>query len=219
MIDIVFSVVKLARNCIPVYTSRYVLYELTNQDRQWYIEQIAQPYFNANIKNKFNQSNALDSAKKFLDLYFDTVKHKSNTCSQIRMVIKDFLNDTLVGGITIFYKVKYKVIDLGYWVVQDYQGKGIMSEVLRKFLISLDKNLTASFSIHLEIFDSNKPSKCLAEKNYFFEMMRKTCDNTDDIIVYSLDRKKFRYQMEIENSDIISYKNQRGRGNQIEEGS
>ena len=186
-----FIIAKEVRKLLPIYADKYIIYELTNRDKQWYIKQIAQPYFNMSIKNKFSQSNAVKNAYKFIDAYMNMVEHDINNCCQIRTIIKDLTTDTLVGGVTVFYKAKYSVIELGYWIVPNYQGNGIMSCVLRKFLISLSKNLDTSLDIHLEIFDSNEPQKCLAEKNHFFEMIRKTCDTGDDILVYKLDRKKF----------------------------
>lgn len=187
-----FNVVDTTRQCLPLYTKRFVLYELSDRDKCWYINQITSPFFNKNIKNKFDQKNAVENARKFLDLYFYSVNSNKKECLQLRMVIKDFKSGALVGGITVFYKSKTKSIELGYWIIPNRQGYGIMSEVLRYFLIAFDKILDASFSIHLEIFDNNVRQKSLAIKNSFFEIRRRADNCGTDIVVYGMDRKKFR---------------------------
>ena len=213
-----FNIVQTARKCIPLYTNRFVLYELTDRDRNWYTDQIIAPFFNNNIKNKFDQSDALDNAVKFLNHYFEVISTDEKNCLQLRMVIKDFKSSALVGGITVFYKEKLKAIDLGYWVIPKYQGNGIMGEVLREFLIALDKNLDTSFAIHLEIFDNNEASKSLAIKNRFFEMRRRSDSSGRDIILYGMDRKKFRVMVNNLGKRSLLHKNSLG-GKVREEGS
>lgn len=92
------------------------------------------------------------NARDFVNLYLKYVNTIDTDCCQLRLVIRRISDGSLVGGITIFYRKNNKVIELGYWVLPEYQGLGIMSEVLTRILITLDEFLDISFAIHLEIF-------------------------------------------------------------------
>lgn len=187
-----FKFIRDTRECFPVQSENYVIAELTNREKLWYCEQLVAPYFNNNIITKMDPEKDKDNAKDFINLYLKYVNTVDTDCYQLRLVIRRISDGSLVGGVTIFYRKNNKVIELGYWVLPEYQGLGIMSEVLTRILITLDEFLDTSFAIHLEIFQNNKVSKILAIKNKFFEISRKSTNNQPDVIVYGLDRKKFK---------------------------
>lgn len=187
-----FKFIRDTRECFPVQSENYVIAELTNREKLWYCEQLVAPYFNNNIITKMDPEKDKDNAKDFINLYLKYVNTVDTDCYQLRLVIRRISDGSLVGGVTIFYRKNNRVIELGYWVLPEYQGLGIMSEVLTRILITLDEFLDTSFAIHLEIFQNNKVSKILAIKNKFFEISRKSTNNQPDVIVYGLDRKKFK---------------------------
>lgn len=191
-----FKFIRDTRECFPVQSENYVIAELTNREKLWYCEQLVAPYFNNNIITKMNPEKDKENAKDFINLYLKYVNTVDTDCYQLRLVIRRISDGSLVGGVTIFYRKNNKVIELGYWVLPEYQGLGIMSEVLTRILITLDEFLDTSFAIHLEIFQNNKVSKILAIKNKFFEISRKSANNQPDVIVYGLDRKKFKQMIE-----------------------
>ena len=191
-----FKFIRDTRECFPVQSENYVIAELTNREKLWYCEQLVAPYFNNNIITKMSPEKDKENAKDFVNLYLKYVNTVDTDCYQLRLVIRRISDGSLVGGVTIFYRKNNKVIELGYWVLPEYQGLGIMSEVLTRILITLDEFLDTSFAIHLEIFQNNKVSKILAIKNKFFEISRKSTNNQPDIIVYGLDRKKFKQMVE-----------------------
>lgn len=191
-----FKFIRDTRECFPVQSENYVIAELTNREKLWYCEQLVAPYFNNNIITKMRPEKDKENAKDFVNLYLKYVNTVGTDCYQLRLVIRRISDGSLVGGVTIFYRKNNKVIELGYWVLPEYQGLGIMSEVLTRILITLDEFLDTSFAIHLEIFQNNKVSKILAIKNKFFEISRKSTNNQPDIIVYGLDRKKFKQMVE-----------------------
>lgn len=191
-----FKFIRDTRECFPVQSENYVIAELTNREKLWYCEQLVAPYFNNNIITKMRPEKDKENAKDFVNLYLKYVNTVDTDCYQLRLVIRRISDGSLVGGVTIFYRKNNKVIELGYWVLPEYQGLGIMSEVLTRILITLDELLDTSFAIHLEIFQNNKVSKILAIKNKFFEISRKSTNNQPDIIVYGLDRKKFKQMVE-----------------------
>lgn len=191
-----FKFVRDTRQCFPVQSENYVIAELTSREKLWYCDQLVAPYFNSNILTKMTPEKDRKNARDFVNLYLKYVNTIDNDCCQLRLVIRRISDGSLVGGITIFYRKNNKVIELGYWVLPEYQGLGIMSEVLTRILITLDEFLDISFAIHLEIFQNNRVSKILAIKNKFFEISRKSTNNQPDIIVYGLDRKKFKQMIE-----------------------
>lgn len=191
-----FKFIRDTRECFPVQSENYVIAELTSREKLWYCEQLVAPYFNSNILTKMEPEKDKENAKDFINLYLKYVNTADTDCYQLRLVIRRISDGSLVGGVTIFYRKNNKVIELGYWVLPEYQGLGIMSEVLTRILITLDEFLDTSFAIHLEIFQNNKVSKILAIKNKFFEISRKSTNNQPDVIVYGLDRKKFKQMVE-----------------------
>lgn len=191
-----FKFVRDTRQCFPVQSENYVIAELTSREKLWYCDQLVAPYFNSNILTKMTPEKDRKNARDFVNLYLKYVNTIDTDCCQLRLVIRQISDGSLVGGITIFYRKNNKVIELGYWVLPEYQGLGIMSEVLTRILITLDEFLDISFAIHLEIFQNNRVSKILAIKNKFFEISRKSTNNQPDVIVYGLDRKKFKRMVE-----------------------
>lgn len=191
-----FKFVRDIRQCFPVQSENYVIAELTSREKLWYCDQLVAPYFNSNILTKMTPEKDRKNARDFVNLYLKYVNTIDTDCCQLRLVIRRISDGSLVGGITIFYRKNNKVIELGYWVLPEYQGLGIMSEVLTRILITLDEFLDISFAIHLEIFQNNRVSKILAIKNKFFEISRKSTNNQPDVIVYGLDRKKFKKMIE-----------------------
>lgn len=191
-----FKFIRDTRQCFPVQSENYVIAELTSREKLWYCDQLVAPYFNSNILTKMTPEKDRKNARDFVNLYLKYVNTIDTDCCQLRLVIRRISDGSLVGGITIFYRKSNKVIELGYWVLPEYQGLGIMSEVLTRILITLDEFLDISFAIHLEIFQNNKVSKILAIKNKFFEISRKSTNNQPDVIVYGLDRKKFKRMIE-----------------------
>lgn len=191
-----FKFIRDTRQCFPVQSENYVIAELTSREKLWYCDQLVAPYFNSNILTKMTPEKDRKNARDFVNLYLKYVNTIDTDCCQLRLVIRRISDRSLVGGITIFYRKSNKVIELGYWVLPEYQGLGIMSEVLTRILITLDEFLDVSFAIHLEIFQNNRVSKILAIKNKFFEISRKSTNNQPDVIVYGLDRKKFKRMIE-----------------------
>ena len=191
-----FKFIRDTRQCFPVQSENYVIAELTSREKLWYCDQLVAPYFNSNILTKMTPEKDRKNARDFVNLYLKYVNTIDTDCCQLRLVIRRISDGSLVGGVTIFYRKSNKVIELGYWVLPEYQGLGIMSEVLTRILITLDEFLDISFAIHLEIFQNNRVSKILAIKNKFFEISRKSTNNQPDVIVYGLDRKKFKRMVE-----------------------
>lgn len=177
------------RKWLPLYSGKYVLYELSERDIFWYKNQMLKPYFNVNIVSNYGTDNYEEYITKFLNMYIKLTQDIKNDCKQLRLVIKDIKANTLIGGVTIYKRDNNKILELGYWVVPDRQGTGVMSEIFPKIVRSLNKVFDASYQIHLEIFNDNLPQKSLAIKNHFFEIRRRSYNNNREIVTYGLDRR------------------------------
>ena len=177
------------RKQLPLYSSKYVLYELSERDIFWYKNQMLKPYFNVNIVSNYGTDNYEEYITKFLNMYIKLTQDIKNDCKQLRMVIKDIKANALIGGVTIYKRDNNKILELGYWVVPDRQGTGVMSEIFPEIVRSLNRVFDASYQIHLEIFNDNLPQKSLAIKNHFFEIRRRSYNNNREIVTYGLDRR------------------------------
>lgn len=177
------------RKQLPLYSGKYVLYELSERDIFWYKNQMLKPYFNVNIVSNYGTDNYEEYITKFLNMYIKLTQDIKNDCKQLRMVIKDIKANALIGGVTIYKRDNNKILELGYWVVPDRQGTGVMSEIFPEIVRSLNKVFDASYQIHLEIFNDNLPQKSLAIKNHFFEIRRRSYNNNREIVTYGLDRR------------------------------
>lgn len=147
------------------------------------------PYFNVNIVSNYGTDNYEEYITKFLNMYIKLTQDVKNDCKQLRLVIKDIKANTLIGGVTIYKRDNNKILELGYWVVPDRQGTGVMSQIFPEIVKSLNKVFDASYQIHLEIFNDNVPQKSLAIKNHFFEIRRRSYSNNREIVTYGLDRR------------------------------
>lgn len=113
------------RKWLPLYSGKYVLYELSERDIFWYKNQMLKPYFNVNIVSNYGTDNYEEYITKFLNMYIKLTQDIKNDCKQLRMVIKDIKANTLIGGVTIYKRDNNKILELGYWVVPDRQGTGV----------------------------------------------------------------------------------------------
>ena len=177
------------RKWLPLYSGKYVLYELSERDIFWYKNQMLKPYFNVNIVSNYGTDNYEEYITKFLNMYIKLTQDIKNDCKQLRLVIKDIKANALIGGVTIYKRDNNKILELGYWVVPDRQGTGVMSEIFPEIVRSLNRVFDASYQIHLEIFNDNIPQKSLAIKNHFFEIRRRSYNNNREIVTYGLDRR------------------------------
>lgn len=177
------------RKWLPLYSGKYVLYELSERDIFWYKNQMLKPYFNVNIVSNYGTDNYEEYITKFLNMYIKLTQDIKNDCKQLRLVIKDIKANALIGGVTIYKRDNNKILELGYWVVPDRQGTGVMSEIFPEIVRSLNRVFDASYQIHLEIFNDNLPQKSLAIKNHFFEIRRRSYNNNREIVTYGLDRR------------------------------
>ena len=86
-------------------------------------------------------------------------------------------------GFTIKEDVYRKNAEIGYFIDEEYWGKGIATEAIRQMVDYIQKKIDV-IRIYAEVFDYNKPSMKVLEKNGFYlECIRKKAAIKNDVIV------------------------------------
>jgi RimJ/RimL family protein N-acetyltransferase len=91
----------------------------------------------------------------------------------------------LVGsiGVTLRDDVYRKTAEIGYFIGEEYWGKGIATEALRQMLLHVQKNFDV-VRIFAEVFEYNKASMKALEKNGFYlECVRKKAAIKNNVIL------------------------------------
>jgi RimJ/RimL family protein N-acetyltransferase len=100
-------------------------------------------------------------------------------------------NNELIGGIGGHFKEdihRYNV-ELGYWIAENYWGKGIISKTLATFCDHLFSNYKIN-RIYADVFSTNPASGKVLEKNGFIQegLLKKAAYKNGffiDLLVYS----------------------------------
>jgi RimJ/RimL family protein N-acetyltransferase len=86
-------------------------------------------------------------------------------------------------GITLKEDVFRKTAEIGYFVGEEYWGKGIATEAIRQMVDYIQKKFDV-IRIYAEVFEFNKGSMKALEKNGFYlECIRKKAAIKNDVIV------------------------------------
>lgn len=86
-------------------------------------------------------------------------------------------------GFTLKEDVFRKTVEIGYFVGEEYWGKGIATEAIRQMVDYIQKKFDV-IRIYAEVFDFNKPSMKALEKNGFYlECIRRKAAIKNNVIV------------------------------------
>lgn len=144
-------------NKLPMETNRCTISLLDSGDISWYIDTAYREFFSEYLDNKADES-MRGSLEKYLVGLADNYSSQGHY-RELRLVIR--LGSCNVGGITIVRDRSTKVCLLGYWVIPEYQGKGIAYETVNEVCNTI---ISSGYSIKAEIQDRNKASISLVEK-------------------------------------------------------
>ena len=111
--------------------------------------------------DKENTSLSDNKIKGFLLNLIYTYKFNPISKYDIRAVIKK--NDVNIGGITIFPREK-GIYEIGYWILPEYQGIGIATEVLKAVTSKMVKSIKDIKEINLIMHEDNVASIKVAKK-------------------------------------------------------
>lgn len=124
------------------------------------------PNIAANLRNAFPSPYTLDDARSYIRDCIDKGEDRQLT----RAIVID---GRAVGSIGIFPQsdVYERSAELGYWLAEEYWGKGVMTEAV----VQLCREAFARFPllrIYAEVYDYNQGSRRVLEKAGF------TCEGT-----------------------------------------
>ncbi len=135
------------------------------------------------------KANSLDDAKKFIEKINDGIR--KNDAMFWAITLKDNLK--LIGTVSLWnISIEYSKAEIGYELLPQFQGKGIMHEAIAKVIQFGFENMklqTIEAFTHLENIQSAK----LLEKSNFtrdtkFEIENAGSEELKNMIVYSLNK-------------------------------
>lgn len=149
------------KKLFPIKTDRCSIKVLGYEDIEWYVDKVQQPFFNEFIDNKTN-INLVAELYTRLAAIVTTYKVSLLEINDLRTVIR--LGDKNIGGVTLSKTKDNGIYNLGYWLIPEYQGKGLAYEVLKQVSSVLEFGVNGIESIRLIIQNDNYKSIKLAEK-------------------------------------------------------
>lgn len=96
------------------------------------------------------------------------------------------VNGQLAGGCGIQLKedVYRRSAEIGYWLAETFWGKGITTEAVQLLLEKIDADFPSIIRLYAEVFENNKPSMRVLEKNGFYlEGIRKKAVMKNDTLM------------------------------------
>jgi RimJ/RimL family protein N-acetyltransferase len=140
----------------------YYIRSFSNKDVQSIARHANNPRIAANLRNGFPHPYTIDDAEKWLQ-YVKSKKPETNFAIATR-------SEAIGGiGLELMDDVHYQTAGLGYWIGEDYWGKGIMTAAVTVFTEYAFRNYDL-IRIFAAIFESNRASVRVIEKaGYTFE--------------------------------------------------
>ena len=152
---------KKALKILPFKTERCVIKAIGYEDISWYVDTIKQTFFNEFVDGKSSDNSDMALTGKLVGL-ISSYKIGLSGRNEIRAIIT--IDGKPVGGITIFHASSPGSYDLGYWVIPEYQGRGIAFEVLKGMTNKLEFNVRGLKLLRLIVRVDNVKSIRLSEK-------------------------------------------------------
>lgn len=154
--------------------------------------------------------NAVNDSRKHLRVWFDWVDQTTkpehtqqfiNLCQQKRhaqegLVLGIFHKGAIIGEVAMHHwDHAIKKAELGYWISGKYEGKGIITKALVRFMDFLFENLGLN-RLEIRFSPTNKRSGAVAERLHFKieGVLRKSYmrhGNLEDVVVTGLLREEW----------------------------
>ena len=140
----------------------YHIRSFSNKDIRSMVRHANNPRIAANLRNRFPHPYTVDDAEKWLE-YVKSKKPETNFAIATP--------SEAIGGIgfELMDDVHYQTAELGYWIGEDYWGRGIMTAAVTVFTEYAFRNYDL-IRIFAAVFESNPASVRVVEKaGYTFE--------------------------------------------------
>lgn len=157
---------------------------LTFNDMNWYIDNLKKPYYEQFMDFKFS-SDIQDS--KLRSVIYSMVlgyKLKAESTYEARLLLKSKDGYTIYGGCTVFEKENCSDIELAYFILPQYQGKGLGTMLLRELCKALDKSNIPFDRLLLTIRCDNISSIHVAKQAEFRVLQEVKGKYNKNIIMY-----------------------------------
>ena len=180
--------IKELIDILPVKCKNGSLNILTFDDMDWYIRNCKQHYYEEYLDFKFS-SDITDS--KLREAIYNMIigyKLKIPSRYEARLLLKDKSYGVIYGGCTVFERNNTSEIEVAYFILPEYQGNNIGTDILKNICIVLKKSLVPFEKIILTIRYDNKASIRVAEKVGFKLLSEVQGKYKRNIIMY-MDRK------------------------------
>lgn len=136
---------------------------ITDDDLDWYIDNCRSAYYEKYLDFKFSKDIQYDKLKCSITNMVNSYKANLSTRCEARLVLRDKLTNSIYGGCTVYEDNEHDNIELAYWVLPEYQGKGICKQMLNEVLNKLNKS-DIPFNIFIAVIrEDNISSIKLAE--------------------------------------------------------
>ena len=174
-----------------ITTSRFILKEIQDQD----IQNIHKGLSNRKITEFYDvHFETLEDTKEQMDWYADLKKNKKGLWWCV--FDKETHEFCGAGGYNDWHKTNRKA-EIGFWLLQEHWGKGIMKEVMPK-LFELGFNQLNLNRIEGYVVSDNMKCKNALEKiNFQYEGTMRECevknDKTISVDIYSLLRSEWKH--------------------------
>jgi len=130
-----------------------------------------------NLRDKFPHPYTIKNAEEWVDL---NIGRKPATNFAIDV------DNSLVGGCGMMMTgdVYRHSAEIGYWIAEQFWGKGIATKAIQLLLEKINNNFPQIFRVYAEIFEHNKGSMRVLEKNGFhLESIRKKAVIKNNVIM------------------------------------
>ena len=153
--------IKSLKKLLPFKYNNFELRLINKEDIYWYINNFQSDYFNEFIDDDTVFKLPYEEIEyKLINLVL-SYKMSISMSGEARLVYENRDTGEIVAGITIF-EVGNNKVELGYWVIPSYQGKGIGKQIINNTLEVLQK-MYLGYKVILEIREDNIASVKLAE--------------------------------------------------------
>ena len=171
-------------NILPIVYDGKRIEFLSLDDLNKYVNNCRLEYYNEFMDFNFK---ADVTKRKLTNIIYDIVivqKIKEKSRYEARLVLKDIKKNKIIGGCTIFEKVVADTIELAYFIVPEYQHRGLGAEMLSNIMSAMKESDIAFNKLVVTIRYDNVRSLQLVKNLGFKELAVENGKYKKNIILY-----------------------------------
>jgi ribosomal-protein-alanine N-acetyltransferase len=164
-------------------TQRLILRNLASQDFELIHKLHSDPIVNSFVGR--DNSSSLEKAKKYITKIDNLVTN--NECIYWVITLKE--DNNLIGSICLWnFDLENKIIEIGYEMLSEYQGKGYMTEALKEVIKYAFEKINSSVITAFPSSDNINSVSILKKLNFKYEdkPYNNTHLNVENLVTYTL---------------------------------